>query len=351
MTTVVGDVQVERRYYRCSTCRTSHVPYDRWAGLGPDMLSPGATRMAALAGSSWSFDLASERLKQLCGVRISDQTIRRASQASGEAARQWLIDKPEAAVKLNDAQGNLEFSTDGAKINTVEGWREIRLNIFAKRPAGEPAGATQWAERRLPDPTARLAFAHIAAAHELGPQWSAMAERLNAPGGRQMSVVADGAPWIWNQANEHLPQAEQIVDIFHVSEHIHAAGRAMFSDDQQARAWAQEQLLDLLHSHPLIYLRRLEALRTAATDPPHRQALDALHRYLQPNFDRLHYADRLARGLPIGSGMVEGGCKTVVGKRLRANNARWRPEHAQQLAALCCLHYNDQWSTFWSQAA
>ena len=68
-------------------------------------------------------------------------------------------------------------------------------------------------------------------------------------------------------------------------------------------------------------------------------------------FQRLAYRDRLRRGLPIGSGMVEGACKTVVGRRLKCNGARWLAGNADRMTALCCLLYSGQWETYWSEKA
>ena len=65
------------------------------------------------------------------------------------------------------------------------------------------------------------------------------------------------------------------------------------------------------------------------------------------NRGRLRYADRLERGLPIGSGQVEGACKTVVGRRLKLNSARWHPERAEHIAALTCLQYGNLWEAYW----
>jgi len=63
------------------------------------------------------------------------------------------------------------------------------------------------------------------------------------------------------------------------------------------------------------------------------------------------YRDRLQEGLPIGSGLIEGACKNMIGARLKANSARWRVRRAERVGALRCLDYSDQWDTYWLSTA
>lgn len=348
----IGEISVIRRYYACRHCRAKQIPWDAWAGLTESHLTPQAHRMVTLAGSSWSFDVASARLQELCGLRVSDETIRRVTEKTGKKAHHWLVSSSEALKPLADAAGHVEAYTDGACVNTREGWREMRLSIFARRPAGLSASPDEWATRKLPPTTARWASAGITSSEQLGPQWGQVARRLGLGDGFDVSVLADGAKWIWKQVAEHLPRSECVVDVYHVSEHLHACGRLLHGDrTPQARAWADERLLMLLRSGPMELLRDLEQTRVAQPGESVRAGLQALIDYLKPNIDGLWYRDRLKRGLPIGSGMVEGACKTVVGRRLKCNAARWRPENADRLANLCCLLYADQWAAFWAAQA
>jgi hypothetical protein len=347
---VIGDVSVTRRYYACRHCRESQVPWDAWAGVGDrDHLTAGARRLAVLAGSSWSFDVASDRLQEFCGLRISDQTLRRVTEAAGAAAGEWQKRSPAATTAYREASGHSEFYTDGTCVNTTQGWREMRLGIFAKRLAGAPATPEQWADRVLPASEARAAFGGMIACEAFGTQWSVMAERLGLARGRGVSCLGDGAKWIWRQVAEHLPESECVVDVFHVSEHLHECGRVLHGDQTEAaRGWGDAHLLALITDGPMRFLSGLEAKQRAAGSSEGQQALEAVANYLKPNIDGLWYADRLRRGLPIGSGMVEGACKNVIGRRMKSNSARWTPEHADQMAALLCLQYSTgQWEAFW----
>ena len=353
MTTAAGDVRITRRYYRCPHCGTTDAPWDRWAGLGADHLSPQTRRMAVLAGSSWSFDVASARLVQLCGLRISADVIRKATNAAGQRAQRWQTAHPDAGTDFQAAAGEVEFYTDGTCVNTRAGWREMRLSVFAKRPRGAPATPAEWATRALPPPAARVAFAGLWPAEQCGPQWATRARHLGLdPQTTPITALADGAKWIWRQVAQHLPRGACVVDVYHVSEHLHAGGRSLHGEyTPAARAWADARLKQLLEEGPVRLLASLQAERRGQRRRPQRRALLELINYLAPNVDGLWYRERLAQGQPIGSGLIEGACKTIVGRRLKHGGARWLVPRVENVAALCCLLYSDEWDAFWTTDA
>lgn len=286
----------------------------------------------------------------MCLIRVSNDTVRRVAAAEGKAAGRWLESSPDAATRFKQAEGHVEFYSDGTKINTVQGWREIRLSIFAKREAGEPVTPEQWKDRELPTPTARLALAAVAACEAQGELWKKLSKLLGIAEDDELSVLADGARWIWDQARQCWIKAQWVVDVFHVSEHVHAAGKALFAaDTQQARDWSDQHLLELIRHGASSRLAAWRQLLEQQTPGPAREALEGLIGYVRENQDSLWYAQRLTAGLPIGSGLIEGGCKTVIGNRLKLNSARWTVPHAQAIAALRCLQYNGLWDAYWEQ--
>jgi len=114
----VGEVSVERRCHHCPSCRRGFSPFDGWSGLTRDTLTPRGRRMAVLAGSRMSFDVASDHLQELCGIRISDQSIRRACHDAGRQAQAHLLQEASSA-SVREAPGACECSLDGAKVNTT----------------------------------------------------------------------------------------------------------------------------------------------------------------------------------------------------------------------------------------
>lgn len=354
----VGDAWVDRRYRYCTRCRRGMAGFDAWAGLKRDSLTPRGRRMAVLAGSKMSFDASSDHLRDLCGLRISDQTIRRACDGVGREAKAYLEESRvavEAVAQVHGRQAR-ECTMDGAKVNTVEGWREIRGVVACRREPGEPASVRQWKKRNLPKPAARLAWAAIADSEQVGAKVQGMADRLGWDLGRGVSVLGDGIPWIWKQSRQHLPEHEGCLDIWHLMEHLHAAGRALHGEGDPAKRWAElQRALIFRHGSMKYFKRRLapqvNAHRRADPGGEKARALRSLLLYLWKHRGRMNYRDRLRRGLPIGSGQIEGVCKNTLNRRLRKNSPRWRPERANHMAALCCLHTSNQWDPFWSKAA
>lgn len=325
---------------------------DDWAGLDATHLTPRGRRLVVLAGSDHSFDLASDRLWRMCGVRVSDQTVRRACEQSGERAKAYLEQSDESARPVQQAPGQVECSLDGAKVNTTEGWREIRAVVVCKREPGEPADLKHWADRVLPEPTMSWSWAGVADSAQTGEQLRSMADRLGLGRGQGVSALADGAAWIWKQFKQHLPEHEGGLDVYHLLEHLHAAGRALHGQGDEAPRWAERERAALFRHGARRYLLdhllpRVKQHRREAPGSDAAKALRSLLGYLWPHRGRLGYRDRLRRGLPIGSGQVEGICKNTLNARLRKNSPRWRLENADRMAALNCLHHSRLWERFW----
>lgn len=347
--TIVGDVTFSRRYYACDDCPDTCTPMDDWAGIGSRAVSDHARRVIVVAGSTWSFEEATSKLLELCQLRTSNDTVRAICDEEGRAAEQWLRKDPGSVTPLQTAEGQWEFSSDGTSVNTTDGWREIRLSVISKRASGASATPQQWHERVLPRPSARLAWCQIADCERVGARWERMFERVGLEPDSKLSVLADGAKWIWDQANKRLPRADTqwVVDIYHVSEHLHDCGRELFNDAKQAESWADQRLMRLIELGGPRFIEELNGHDPGVENPVGHKALLKLRGYLQDNRDRMWYRQRLTEGRPIGSGLIEGGCKNILGKRLKLNSARWRVQRAQNMGTLRCLQYSGLWNQYW----
>ena len=91
----------------------------------------------------------------------------------------------------------------------------------------------------------------------------------------------------------------------------------------------------------------LAAARAVVRSPTKRAALAEVSSYFARRADCLGYAERLSLGQSIGSGLVEGACKQVIGRRMKQTGARWRVRRANQMATLCCTFHGDTWGTYW----
>jgi hypothetical protein len=349
--TTVGDMNIERRYYACRHCRRKQTPFDDWAGVEAIQVTPHARKVIVTVSTAWSFDRASEKLNDICHMNVSDDTIERLCQDEGERARKWLRGEQKTVQTFAQTPGEPEFYSDGLKVNTTDGWREMRVNLLQKRPCAAPSTPEQWKDRVLPQAKARLASCAIADSRLTGAMWKQWSEKMSLSNSADLSVIADGAPWIWEQARQRLsPQASWCVDVYHVSEHIHDCAKAMFDEGPKARSWAEEQLERLIAAGGPRYISQLDDQIAGCTKETHKEAMTDLRGYLDANRDRMWYADRLREGKPIGSGAIEGACKKI-GARLKLNSARWRPRRAERFGALLCLDYADQMPAYWQTYA
>lgn len=325
----------------CPACRGSRYPLDDRLGIG-GFVSPAAQRLLCLAGASWSFERAGVNLAEFCGLSVSDNTIRSVCHEHGGAMRDWQRDDPRASAAFRSADGDVEFQTDGTMVNTTGGWREMRLSIFAKRNRGEPIRRTErWRERDSPKPHVRVIQAAIRTGEQLGPGWWRMAVRLGLSDTGSITVLADGARWIWNQLAEHLPGAEGVLDIYHASEHLWAAANAHFGEGRaEAVAWVRQRRESLLRGGASALVRELVGVEW-----------DGLRGHFEPHVGHTGYAQRLRLGQSIGSGLVEGACKQVIGRRLKQTGARWKVRRVERMATLCAIQASDQWATYWRDAA
>jgi hypothetical protein len=260
----------------------------------------------------------------------------------------WLHTDKAAGAGFAAAEGDIEFQTDGTMVNTGEGWREMRLGAFAKRERGEPAKADEWDSRQLPAPHARVLFGGIETAEHFGPRIRRWAGRLGIRDPSAVTVLADGAEWIWNQARAQLPGATGLLDIYHAGEHLAACGRALYGEGTaEAQAWLDEARAAVLTGGWPGLAERTAAVRRVVRSPAKRRALDELGGYFYRQREHLGYAGRLGCGQSIGSGLVEGACKQVIGRRLKQTGARWRVRRANRMATLCCTLHGDTWAPYW----
>jgi hypothetical protein len=344
----VGHIAVPRRYYACGDCRAKQTPWEDWAGVtGMHRVTPHARRMIVLAGSGCSFDEAQRNLKELCHLPVSNDVVRRICDEEGEAVRKWMNGAPEIKESFDKAEGVVEFSTDGLKINTVDGWREIRQSVISKRTAALPVAPEQWADRPLEAPTARVAVCAIAHCDLIGAGWQRLVKTLGLAQDREISVIADGAKWIWDQAAKRFKDRpmQWVVDVYHVMLYLFAAAAAL--GKAPAEAWVGQKVIELIEMGGPKFIAHLKATGPPDAAPATAEAWEKLLGYLTDNQDSLWYGRRLKQGLPIGSGLIEGAGKSTLARRLKINSARWRIRRAERMGAIRCLQYSGMWETYW----
>jgi Uncharacterised protein family (UPF0236) len=182
----------------------------------------------------------------------------------------------------------------------------------------------------------------IETAEAFGVRLYAEAVRRGLHNAQLVIVLGDGAPWIWTIADEHFPGALQIVDLYHARQHVAELAKLVLGSEWKPWAEARYRELDAGKIEPL-----LGALLRLKTPQPDVQAAirKGIH-YFQTNAERMRYGEFRKRGLFVGSGVVEAGCKTIVGKRLKQSGMHWTRRGANAILALRCLDLSCQFHKY-----
>ena len=344
----MGAITVERTYFTCFPCGLGGYPLD--ARLGIDgFLTRQAARLACRAGARHSFAEAEEQLADMCGWSISDECLRQACHEEAKRIAEWQSNNPAATEAFPKAAGEVEFQTDATKVNTDGGWRDMKIGIFAKRPLGLPATPEEWDKRPLPKPSVRNAFASIEPIDTFAPKWREWMQRLGIKTFASITVLGDGADWIWDHAQVQFPGASGVLDIYHASKYIADASKALFGEETpEAKAWLGEGRHALLADGWWGICNHIGATLAIENTPQRQDAIEGLTSYLAKHTERLGYFKRLRQGRSIGSGMVEGAAKNLIGKRMKQTGARWKVKNANNMGEMCCLNYSSQWSAYWN---
>jgi hypothetical protein len=344
--TAVGPVDVQRTYFTCAVCGQGEFGADRILGID-GYVTRGACRMACLAGVQQSFARAEQLLDELAGWQLDDETIRRLCHATAAQAH-GAREERATAEAFAKAAGDLELHIDAGKVNTLEGWRDIKVAIFARRERAEPTTAAQWDERDLPKPTIRSVIAAIEEASLFGERCAMEARRLHLTDLSGLSVLGDGAEWIWNVRKRHFPDADQLLDVYHGREQVAAAAKRVFGEgteeakNQTARG--EQWLLEDGYWGVTEWVGSM-----AGQIPPGGDgaSLGSVLNYFAAHQDRLNYALRLRRGQSVGSGLVEGSIKQLINLRMKQTGARWKMEHVGPFVELRALAAGPEWNAYW----
>jgi hypothetical protein len=305
--------------------------------------------MACLLGVQQSFARAELALTEVAGWDLDDNTIRRLCHALAARASARRDERATAAA-FAAAPGDLELQMDAGKVNTLEGWRDVKVGVFARRARGEPTTAAQWDERDLPAPAVRSVVSAVEEAAAFGRRCAAEAARLELANPKELSVLGDGAEWIGNLSARHFPGARGLLDIHHGAEHIADGAKAVFGEgtaEAHSQAWrGRLRLLEDGYWGVMAWVGEVAGQMPAGGDGA---ALGNVLNYFAGQQERLGYAVRLRRGQSIGSGLVEGSIKQLLNKRLKQTGARWKVEHVGPLVELGALAAGPEWHAFWDR--
>ena len=362
--TIVGPVLLSRPYYLCSQCHVGQFPVDVELDIENTEFSPGVRRMHALVGQQAPFDHGREQMQVLAGLTVTTKSVERIAEAMGSDIawrEQAEIDQAlqlDLPVLTGAPIPVVYVQMDGTGIPVV---KKETVGRPGKRD-GQPAHTrevklgcvftqTRWDEKgfALRDPDSTTYTGAIETAEEFGKRIYREALQRGWSRARKKVVIGDGAEWIWNLVAEHFPGAREIVDLYHARQHLWTVARQLYPQEEvQQKAWLkvhQKRLLDKGKIEKLVS----ELHSIATTNPQLAEKIRTEAVYFERNAERMRYPRFRRQHLFVGSGVIEAGCKTVVGSRLKQSGMFWTVRGANAILALRCSHLNGRFEDYWEQ--
>jgi hypothetical protein len=360
--TVLSSVEVQRAYYHCPDCQSGLVPKDQELDVVGSSFSPGVRRMMGRVGSKQPFEQGRDDLEELAGVVVQTKQVERISAQLGVQVEAFCQREREAILSgklapLLPAVPILYIAIDGTGVPVVPRETQGRRGKDATGKAktreakiGCVFTQTKQDEKGYPirDEDSTSYVGAIETAEVFGPRIYAEAVRRGLRQAQMVVVLGDGGPWIWGIAAEYFPGAIEIVDLYHAREHLAKLAKVVHGPTSaEAKHWAAARSEQLDAGDVEAVITSMKRLR------PHqhnvreevRKAID----YFQTNKERMRYAKFRSQGFFVGSGVVEAGCKTVIGLRLKQSGMRWTVSHANAIIALRCCQLSGRWEEFWEQ--
>ena len=365
--TVVGWARIERPYYLCPACHCGQFPADVQLDIDKTDLSPGVRRMLAAVGSEAAFAQGRDQMKLLAGLEITAKAVERTAESIGEdiEARQQADIHRARQLHLPVVAGPsipyLYVQMDGTQVFVVKSETEGH----AGRTPGQPArtrecklGAvftqTTVDERGQPvrDEHSTTYLGAIESAEQFGLRVYTEAWNRGWDRAAIRVVMGDGSHWIWNIADQHFPGAIQIVDLYHAREHLWELARKLYPADEAAQKRWLLYKLDWLENGKIDKLvAALRKLADAYTTAEVGKAIGNEAEYFDGNRDRMRYPEFRRQNLFVGSGVIEAGCKTVIGSRLKQSGMFWTVRGANAMIALRCCCLSGKFGAYWEERA
>jgi hypothetical protein len=348
---VLGKFSLWRDYFYDG--QRGRAPLDEQLGL-KDGITPGLQRLMSRAGAmSGSFELASDDLKTYSRLDVPGRSIQRMAAVIGPKVQTWLHNRsPKIPEPVPDI---MYVSYDGTGVPTTKS--EV-LNRKGKQPDGtsksrEVKLGCVFTQLRIVkgeppqrDPDSTTYVASFDEAVDFGGIIRQEAILRGMAYARKVVVLGDGAPWIWEIARVNFPDAVGILDLYHAFEHVNELAAMIYPKEStergHAKKWRKWLKADKID-------RFIDVVCTLADSRPTQKAeiLDALN-YFRKNRDRMLYATFQKAGYFVGSGVVEAGCKTVIGKRTKQSGMFWHIQGAQNVLATRCAVLGHLFDDYWA---
>ena len=362
--TLLGSLRFERSRYECPACRKTRYPGDEELDINNTSRSPGLQRQIARLGSKESFREVSRDLKELVGVDVSPKDAERVAEAIGEDMECWdkaqrnrlrKMEPPPAETPKTIDTLYIEFDGTGVPMTKEEvagrkgkqkdgsaKTREAKLGCVFTQTDFDEKG------RPIRAPASCSFTGAIETSTVFGWRIYAEAVRRGFFEALRVVILTDGAQWIKTTVEDHFPDAIHIIDLYHVREHLMALCRLLFDRNLKRLNRNKDRWWDYLDDGDIEKIieeakKFLPKDTTAAKDA--RQQIG----YFEKNMARMLYKEFKEKGLFLGSGVIEAGCKSVVGQRLKQSGMEWSLRGADAIIALRCMEKSGRTEDYWEQ--
>ena len=349
--TLFGKMEVKRGYYLCSICRCGHYPLDRELGLRPNALSAELTRLVAMTGVQLPYGKGSNLFTALTLVPVSDPAMAKATQQLGELVMEQESQQQEKVQeeafllqRQREARHPVRLygAIDAAKVHIRDDeehrWRDLKIGAWFEasgRPPTTPDGEWTIQAKNI------RYYTDICPAHEFGQLVWSSGVRCDAQLAQELVILGDGADWIWNLVDKHFPQAVQILDWFHASEHLMPVAQAVFKTEETQVTWLSQMKQLMWEGH----IDQLIAACNTLADRCSADVIRTTANYFATHKERMRYAFFRRQGYQIGSGTIESAAKQISMMRMKVPGAIWNEENARKVAKARAAYLSDQWNS------
>lgn len=358
--TILGSLTLRRSRFVCPACGAVKYDADRALGVEATGFSPGVRRMMARMAQKESFDESAEDLGVLAGLALDAKDVERVAEKTGRAVDEWMECEGTKARLLPPSGEEIEtlyVSFDGTgvpmrpkELTATRGkgeggrakTREVKLGCVFTQSVLDEKG------RPVRDEASTTYVGAIEKSVDFGHRIHGEAMRRGMARAKHVVAITDGARYNRSIIEEHFPHATRILDLYHAREHL-----AEFTRDVCRRpldAPLHKQWRTLLDTGDIT--RLLGAMQRALPrSGPRRKAGLREIGYFRDNAHAMRYGEFRANGLFVGSGVVEAGCKSVIGRRLKQSGMFWSLAGANSIIALRCCFKSRRFEQFWEDAA
>jgi hypothetical protein len=347
--------------FQCPSCNQTRYPGDEQLDVVDTTRSPGTRRMMARAGSRSTFKESHDDLKIYAAIEVSAKDVERVAEGIGADMERWSQKQREALIEQDipvQAQKTVPImyiSYDGTGVPMI-------ASELEGRKGKQPDGSAKTREMKLGcvftqtttdakgfpirDPETTTFVGAIEPAEQFGKRIYAEAVRRGLLNAEKVVVLGDGAEWIKNLTELHFPEAIQIVDLYHTREHVSDLCKILFAPDVDEVVKYRIRWWTHLDKGNVKTIAK-QAQAKMPEDPKEKENAEKEIAYLIKNKERMQYAEFRAQGLFVGSGVIEAGCKTVIGTRLKQSGMEWSVRGANAITSLRCMFVSGRFEEYW----